>query len=134
MTKFGDDMVKFIDLGLRRLDSLTVVLQYETVYEQHLIMNSQRVLILTVILKNHQEIALSAGDIAWLQSTCLTYMGSIRTRKKINGLTSDFQFQLSLTKAIFYGLKNNNNRNYIWLYRLVNSQGPYFILEKYYIH
>lgn len=24
MTKFGDDMVKFIDLGLRRLDSLTV--------------------------------------------------------------------------------------------------------------
>lgn len=26
MTKFGDDMVKCIHLGLRRLDSLTVVL------------------------------------------------------------------------------------------------------------
>lgn len=30
MTKFGDDMVKFIDLGLRRLDSLRIgVIVYE---------------------------------------------------------------------------------------------------------
>lgn len=52
MTKFGDDMVKFIDLGLRRLDSLTVGLQYDIVYEQHLIMNSQKILIL-ITAKNH---------------------------------------------------------------------------------
>lgn len=51
MTKFGDDMVKFVDLGLRRLDSLTVGLQYD-VYEQHLIMNSQKILIL-ITAKNH---------------------------------------------------------------------------------
>lgn len=64
-----------------------------------------------------------------LGSTCLTHMKSwvhSELGKKVWFLALVF-----CNKPHFMFLKNNNH---IWLYLLVNSQGPYFILEKYYIY